>query len=39
MKPVCEKAVIAQCPDFEKLAGEGWKKVPGTKDFYILITN
>ncbi len=33
------KAVIAQGRDYDGLVAEGWQKVPGTRDFYILLTS
>ena len=32
------EAVIAQGRDYDRLVAEGWQKVPGTRDFYVLFT-
>lgn len=37
MKSAGVNAVVAQGPEFGRLAEEGWRHVPGTRDFYILL--
>ena len=37
LQSVGVKALIAQGSDFGKMASDGWRQIPGTRDFYILL--
>lgn len=37
LQSVGVKALIAQGSDFGKMAADGWRHIPGTRDFYMLL--